>query len=165
MPNSKLSMQVFKKLLLQSIGNFQTLSKLLEEEKAFLQQPDSTPENLEILTERKNGLLKLIQKDIDQRKMFLEELGFSADLEGIEGFLTSLPAGMEKSMRQGWSQLVKSLEQVQTANSVNGRLINRATQHFDLLLSSFNTSPNKVKVYNPAGSSGNLNTLGNLGKA
>lgn len=158
-------MQIFKKLLLQSIGNFKALSKLLEEEKAFLQQPSATPEDLEILTERKNELLKLIQKDIDQRKAFFEAEGFTADIEGVEGFLTSLPAGIEKSMRQGWSQLVKSLEKVQAANAVNGRLINRATQHFDLLLSSFNTSPNKVKVYNPAGSSGNLNTLGNLGKA
>ncbi len=163
--SSKLNVQVFKKLLLQSINNFKALSKLLEEEKAFLQQPSASPEGLEILTERKNKSLTLIQKDIDQRKLFLEELGFTADLEGIEGFLTSLSPSLEKSMRQGWKQLVSCLESVQKANAVNGRLINRATQHFDLLLSSFKTSPNKVKVYNPAGGSGNLNTLGSLGKA
>lgn len=165
MPNSNLSMQVFKKILLQSIRNFQALSKLLEEEKVFLQQPSATPEGLEIITERKSKLLQLIQKDIDQRKAFFEAEGFTADIEGVEGFLTRLSPDMEKSLRQGWNQLVSSLEQVQKANSVNGRLINRATQHFDVLLSGFHTSKNKVKVYNPAGSSGNLNTLGNLGKA
>lgn len=165
MPEPKLSMQTFKKLLLQSIKNFQVLSKLLEEEKALLQKPSATPDTLEALTERKNALLKLIQQDIDQRKAFLEAEGFTADIEGVEGFLTRLPPDMEKSLRQGWKQLVNGLEQVQKANAVNGRLINRATQHFDLLLSSFKTSPNKVKVYNPAGSSGNLNTLGSLGKA
>lgn len=158
-------MQTFKKLLLQSIGNLQLLSKLLEEEKAFLQKPDATPEALETLTERKNELLKLIQQDIDRRKVFLEEQGFAADLEGIEGFLTHLPADVENSMRRGWSQLVKVLEEVQKANSMNGRLINRATQHFAVLLNTFQTTQNKVKVYNPAGSSGNLNTLGSLGKA
>lgn len=163
MPQS--SVQTFRKLLLQSIKNFQLLSKLLEEEKAFLQYPDATSEALEVLTERKNALLSLIQADIDARNAFLKTAGFTADIDGVEGFLTSLPADMEKSMRQGWKHLTTSLETVQKDNLVNGRLINRATQHFDLLLSSFNTAPNKGKVYNPAGGSGTLNTLGSLGKA
>ncbi len=162
---SKLPVQVFKELLQQAIGNFQLLFKLLEEEKALLQQPGPTPEALEILTKRKNDLLTLIQQDVDRRKAFIEEQGYPADMEGIESFLTSLPDTMEKAMRQGWNQLVSLLEQVQEANLFNGRLINRATQHFDLLLNAFKTTQNKVKVYNPAGGSGNLTTPRNLGKA
>lgn len=160
-----LSMQTFKKLLLQSINNLQLLNKLLAEEKEFLQKPDATPEALEVLTARKNESLNRIQQDIDLRKTFLESQGFAANLEGVEGFLARLPAEESRSMRRGWNQLVKVLEEVQKTNLMNGRLINRATQHFDVLLNTFQTAQNKVKVYNPAGSSGNLNTLGNLGKA
>ena len=162
---SKSSVQIFKELLLQAISNFQSLSKLLEEEKLLLQESSHTPEVLEALTQRKNELLELIQQDVDKRKVFLEEQGFTANMEGIESFLASLPSGMEKAMQQGWNQLVSYLEQVQEANMVNGRLINRATQHFDLLLGAFKASQNKVKVYNPAGGSGNLNIPRTLGKA
>lgn len=162
---SKSPVQTFKNLLLQAIKHFQLLIKLLEEEKQLLQQPDSTPEALEVLTKRKNELLQLIQQDVDERKHFLEALGYAADMQGIEGFLTSLPENTEKAMRQGWNQLVSLLEAVQEANLFNGRLINRATQHFDLLLNAFKTTQSKVKVYRPTGGSGNLTTPRNLGKA
>lgn len=162
---SKSPVQVFKELLLQAIGHFQLLLKLLEEEKKLLQQPGPTPDELEVLTERKNQLLELIQQDVEERRLFLEEQDFAADMEGIESFLSSLPDNMEKAMRQGWNQLVSLLEQVQESNLFNGRLINRATQHFDMLLNAFKASQSKVKVYNPAGGSGNLNIPRNLGKA
>lgn len=162
---SKPPVQTFKELLLQAISNFQLLSKLLDEEKSLLQQPGPTPDELEVITQQKEELLKLVQKDVDQRKLFLEEQGLAADMEGIEAFLSSLPDNMEKAMRQGWNQLISGLEQVQQANLVNGRLINRATQHFDMLLNAFKASQNKVKVYNPAGGPGNLSIPRNLGKA
>ncbi|GLR64606.1 flagella synthesis protein FlgN [Marinospirillum insulare] len=162
---SQASIQTFKELLIQAIDNFQLLSKLLEEEMVLLQQPGSTPEALEAITQRKNERLEKIQEDVDQRKLFLEEQGLTADMEGIEAFLAGLPGNMEKAMRQGWNQLVTKLEQVQTANKVNGQLINRATQHFDTLLNAFKASQNKVKVYNPAGGPGNISIPRTLGKA
>ena len=162
---SQSSIQTFKELLIQAIGNFQLLGKLLEEEMTLLQQPGPTPEALEAITQRKNEQLEKIQADVDQRKAFLEAQSLTADMEGIEAFLTGLPDTTEKAMRQGWNQLVTKLEQVQQANKVNGQLINRATQHFDTLLNAFKASQNKVKVYNPAGGPGNISIPRTLGKA
>ena len=162
---SQSNIHTFKKLLIQAIENFQLLSKLLEEELSLLQQPGASPEALEAITQRKNELLQKIQADVDQRKAFLEEQGLTADMNGIETFLSGLPGNMEKAMRQGWNQLVSKLEQVQQANKVNGQLINRATQHFDTLLNAFKASQNKVKVYNPAGGPGNISIPRTLGKA
>jgi len=162
---SQTTTQTFKELLIQAIANFNQLSQLLEEEMLLLQQPGSTPKALEVITQHKNEQLKKIQADVDQRKAFLEEQGLTADMGGIEAFLTSLPSNMEKAMRQGWNQLVSKLEQVQQANKVNGQLINRATQHFDTLLNAFKASQNKVKVYNPAGGPGNISIPRTLGKA
>lgn len=159
------SIQTFKELLIQAISNFQLLSKLLEEELSALQAPGPTPEALETITQSKNKLLEKIQDDVDKRKAFLEDQGLTADMEGIEAFFTGLPDNMEGAMRQGWNQLVSKLEQVQQANKVNGQLINRATQHFDTLLNTFQASQNKVKVYNPAGGPGNISIPRTLGKA
>lgn len=157
--------QEFRNLLLTAIKNLQALKEILLEEKQLLQQADHTPESIEHLTQRKEIALNAIQEDINQRSTFFTQHQLSSDLEGVEALLTSLPANSAKALKQGWAQLVKLLEEVQEHNSFNARLINRANQHFDLLLNTYQASQRPSKVYNPTGGSGNLNTPRNLGSA
>lgn len=162
---SKLAMQVFKDLLVQAINNLQQLKKLLQEEELLLQKSEHTPEELEAITQAKSNLLQAIYADIAARKDFLLEQQLSADLAGVDEFLIRQPEKVAQALRKGWNQLVNLLEEVQAANSLNARLINRGVQHFDLLLNAFKTTQSQGKVYSPAGSSGSLNSPGNLGRA
>lgn len=159
------SAQAFKDLLLVAIGNLKQLLQLVEQEYQLLQSAPDTAEELETLTERKTALLQQVQQDVDQRKAFLEQKGLKADMEGLEGFLTSLPEANARALRQGWNQLVSLLEKVHQQNNINGRLINRAVQHFDMLLNTMQATQGKVRVYHPSGGAGDLNIPRNLGKA
>lgn len=157
--------QVFKDQLVKGIEHLQALLLLLEEEHDLLQKAQKTSDRLEVITEKKNQLLVLIQQDIDERKVFLEQQGLAVNMEGVDAFFDSLPDVSSKALRQGWHKLVTLLDKVQQLNLKNGRLINRAVQHFDMLLNAMKASQGKVKVYNPSGGSGDLNIPRNLGKA
>lgn len=162
---SRPPVQVFKDQLVKAIEHLQALLVLLEEEQGLLQGAQKTSDVLEELTEKKNQLLVLIQQDIDERRVFLEQQQLSADMEGVDAFFDSLPDAASRALRQGWNKLVTLLEKVQQQNLSNGRLINRAVQHFDMLLNAMKASQGKVKVYNPSGGAGDLNIPRNLGKA
>ncbi|MBE0505993.1 MAG: flagellar protein FlgN [Marinospirillum sp.] len=162
---SRPPVQVFKDQLVKAIEHLQALLLLLEDEQGLLQGAQKTSDVLEEMTEKKNQLLVLIQQDIDERRTFLEQQQLSADMEGVDAFLDSLPDAASRALRQGWNKLVSLLEKVQQQNLNNGRLINRAVQHFDMLLNAMKASQGKVKVYNPSGSAGDLNIPRNLGKA
>lgn len=157
--------QVFKDQLVTAIEHLQALLQLLEEEHGLLQGAQKTSDRLEAITEKKNQLLALIQQDIDARKAFLEEQQLAVDMAGVDAFFDSLPDAASRALRQGWNKLVSLLEKVQQHNLRNGRLINRAVQHFDMLLNAMKASQGKVKVYNPSGGAGDLNIPRNLGKA
>ncbi|WP_114417405.1 flagella synthesis protein FlgN [Marinospirillum perlucidum] len=157
--------QTFKDLLLTAIGHLKQLLQLVEEEHQLLKGAQDSPEELERVTAEKTRLLQNVQKDVDARKAFLEEQQLSADVQGLEAFFASLPEGNAKALRQGWNQLVTLLEKVHQQNNVNGRLINRAMQHFDILLNTLQSTQGKVKVYHPSGGAGDLNIPRNLGKA
>jgi flagellar biosynthesis/type III secretory pathway chaperone len=162
---SRPPVQVFKDQLVKAIEHLQALLLLLEEEHALLQGAQKTSDVVEELTEKKNQLLVLIQQDIDERKVFLEQQGLAVDMEGVDAFFDSLPDASSRALRQGWNKLIVLLEKVQQQNLSNGRLINRAVQHFDMLLNAMKASQGKVKVYNPSGGAGDLNIPRNLGKA
>lgn len=162
---SRPPVQVFKDQLVKAIEHLQALLLLLEEEYGLLQDAQKSSDVVEELTEKKNQLLALIQQDIDERRVFLEQQGLTAEMEGVDAFFDSLPDASSRALRQGWSKLVALLEKVQQLNLRNGRLINRAVQHFDMLLNAMKVSQGKVKVYNPSGGAGDLNIPRNLGKA
>ncbi|WP_404420010.1 flagella synthesis protein FlgN [Marinospirillum sp.] len=162
---SKNSAQTFKDLLLVAISNLKQLLQVVEQEHQLLQSAPETAEELETLTEHKTALLQQVEQDVDQRKAFLEQQGLKADMEGLESFLASLPEANARALRQGWNQLVSLLEKVHQKNNVNGRLINRAMQHFDMLLSAMQATQTKIRVYHPSGGAGDLNIPRNLGKA
>jgi len=159
------SAQTFKDLLLVAISNLKQLLQLVEQEHQLLQSAPETAEELENLTELKTSLLQKVEQDVDQRKTFLGEQGFKADMEGLESFFASIPEAKAKALRQGWNQLVSLLEKVHHQNNINGRLINRAMQHFDVLLNAMQATQGKVRVYHPSGGAGDLNIPRNLGKA
>ncbi|SFX73191.1 flagella synthesis protein FlgN [Marinospirillum alkaliphilum] len=162
---SRPAAQIFKDLLLKAIGNLQQLLKLLEQERELLQQPQSDSGAVEAITAAKNQLLERIQQDVDERCAFLVEQQLTPDMDGMDAFFDGLPPAAAVALRKGWNQLVELLELVKEENLKNGRLINRAVQHFDMLLNAMKVSQGKVRVYNPAGGAGDLNIPRNLGKA
>lgn|GEM_PF-1677029 len=162
---SKNSAQTFKDLLLVAISHLKELLLLVEQEHQLLQSAPDTAAELEEITERKTALLQKVQQDVDQRKDFLQQFGLEANLEGLESFFNSLPEANAQALRQGWNQLVTLLEKVHQQNNINGRLINRAMQHFDILINTMQSTQSKVRVYHPSGGAGDLNIPRNLGKA
>ena len=159
------SAQEFKGLLLSAIGHLKQLQQLVEQEHQLLTSGPEQPQALEALTEKKINLLQAVEKDVDQRKAFLQSRGLSGDQKGLEDFFSQLPESNAKALRQGWNQLAGLLERVHHQNNANGRLINRALQHFDRLLNTLQASQSKVRVYHPSGGAGDLNIPRNLGKA
>ncbi len=157
--------QQFKDLLLAAINNLKQLNQLVEQEHQLLTTGADQPQALEELTDKKTQLLAAVEQDVDQRKTFLESQGLTGDQAGLEAFFSQLPANNAKALRQGWNQLISLLEKVHQQNNINGRLINRALQHFDMLLNTLQASQSKVKVYHPSGGAGDLNIPRNLGKA
>lgn len=162
---SKNSAQNFKNLLLVAITHLKELLQVVEQEHQLLQTAAATAEELETLTQQKTHLLQQVQQDVDERKDFLESLGLEANLDGLEGFFNDLPEANSRALRQGWNQLVALLEKVHHQNNINGRLINRAMQHFDVLINRIQSTQSKVRVYHPSGGAGDLNIPRNLGKA
>lgn len=159
------STQAFKDLLLVAIGNLKELLQVVEQEYQLLQTGASNPEELETLTEKKNQLLQQIEVDVDERKEFLKTQDLNPDMDGLESFFSSLPDGNAAALRKGWNQLISLLEKIHQQNNINGRLINRALQHFDVLLNAMQETQGKVRVYHPSGGAGDLNIPRNLGKA
>ncbi|SFB98079.1 FlgN protein [Marinospirillum celere] len=159
------STQAFKDLLLVAIGNLKKLLQVVEQEYQLLQTGASDAEELEALTEKKNQLLQQIEVDVDQRKEFLKTQDLNPDMDGLESFFASLPEANAAALRKGWNQLISLLEKIHQQNNINGRLINRALQHFDVLLNAMQETQGKVRVYHPSGGAGDLNIPRNLGKA
>lgn len=157
--------QTFKNLLLEAIGHLQQLQQLLDDERQFLQVAQKDPAGLEQLTQQKNQVLALIQADVDQRCAFLEQQQLTVDQQGVDAFLDRQPEAVGKALRQGWNRLVLMLEKIQEENLKNGRILNRAAQHLDVLLNALKSSQASGKIYNPSGGAGGLNIPRKLGKA
>lgn len=157
--------QTFKNLLLEAISHLQQLQQLLDEEREFLQAAQNDPETLEQLTQQKNQVLTLIQSDVDQRCAFLEQQQLTVDQQGVDAFLDRQPEAVGKALRQGWNRLILMLEKIQEENLKNGRVLNRAAQHLDVLLNTLKSSQARGKLYNPSGGAGGVNIPRNLGKA
>lgn len=156
----------FKHLLLTAIQHLQQLHQLLNEEHELLASHQAQAERLESLAGDKTRLLEQIEADIRERIDFLVAQDKSGDQEGLEAFLQEQPDSIRQALGKGWQQLVDLMEKVQQQNLVNGRLVNRALQHCDMLLDTLQQIPGqKVRVYNPSGGAGDLNLPRNLGKA
>ncbi len=163
---TKTAAQFFKDHLLQGIASLQALLDVLRTEQQCLEKGPENTEKLESLTQQKQTLLEKIQADVDGRKRFLLDQGLTDDLAGVEAFIQSQSPGVATALGKGWKQLVDLMEKVHEQNLINGRLVNRAMQHFDLMLASLQHAPGegKVKVYQPSGGSG-VNLPRDLGKA
>lgn len=163
MPNA--AAKTFKDQLITAINNLKQLLSLLNEEKILLQNAQASPSDITEISQTKEKVLKAIEADIAARNSFLGSLNLSPDSEGIKNFFAKLPANLNAPLSKGWQQLTSVLTQVQEANALNGQLINRASQHYEMLINSVKATQSKVKVYNPKGASGNLNMPRNLGSA
>lgn len=157
--------KAFKDLLVEAITNLKQLLSLLNQEKQLLETAQAQPDDIAAINKSKSSVLEAIEQDINNRKTFLQGLDLSPDETGVNNFFTSLPTNLSTPLSKGWAQLTAILDQVQEANSINGQLINRASQHYDTLINAVKTTQAKVKVYNPKGGAGSLNTGRNLGSA
>lgn len=165
MPNT--SAQTFKHLLVTAIQHLKQLLTQLEEEQQLLRKAEAEPEDITRISEAKTLVLEKVQQDITARNKFLQQQGVATNEEGVKEFLAKLPKNLGQPLGKGWQQLQNLLEQVQTANSFNGQLINRASQHYEALMNAIKTknAPAQTKVYSAKGSSGRLSTSRTLGSA
>ncbi|MFK7160503.1 flagellar protein FlgN [Marinospirillum sp. MEB164] len=157
--------QEFKPLLIEAIQHLQQLHALLLEEHQWLQQAEKQGDGLDALTEKKQALLQQVEQDVQARQAFLEAQGLTPDQAGLDAFFAQQDERIAKALSQGWTQLVQLLSQVQEANQLSARLIQRGLRHFDLLFKAVKASQGQVRVYNPAGGAGDLSIPRHLGQA
>lgn len=162
---SNAAAKAFKDQLVIAINNLKQLLQLLNIEKQLIETGQAEPEEITTISQKKEKVLKAVEVDIANRNEFLQSLGLTPDEEGINSFFAKLPANLNAPLSRGWQQLIDTLNKVQEANNLNGQLINRASQHYETLISAVKATQTKVKVYNPKGGSGSLSIPRNLGSA
>ncbi|NAX49238.1 flagellar export chaperone FlgN [Photobacterium halotolerans] len=119
-----MSKQQIVKALIQGIRHdlqaYQQLGQLLLRQQASYLQFNGT--TLTELVKKQEHLLAQLQRSASQRRQLLQQLGLSADKQGMTTLMKKLPSPLNTQVRQSWQQLENHIQSCQKTNQVNGNL-------------------------------------------
>jgi flagella synthesis protein FlgN len=125
-----------------AIRQFNDLLKA--EQKALV---DSHVEALTAHTQAKLGQVEALNRLAAVRMTQLATLGFSADEQGMEQWLTM--AGGQA--RKAWGDLLALAKEANATNQLNGKLIQQRMQQHQQALTALMAAANQVKLYGADG--------------
>lgn len=105
---------------------------LLESEHKVLTAGD--PEPIKSASQQKLEHMRLMERNIIDRNLFLQKLGLTTDEQGIE---KAVSAAHDSQLNTNWNELKEAAKQLQKQNDVNGGIISigqrRVKQALDIL--------------------------------
>lgn len=108
--------------------------------------------NVDALAEinvRKTGLADQLNNVEDQRNAFLTQAGFSADRQGVLGWLNK--NRQERTAGQAWVRLMKLAGEARELNGLNGQLIAIRLQATNQALAALTQQAQRSTLYGPDG--------------
>lgn len=135
-----------KDLLRQDIQQLAALGDLLEQEQTLLSGTDVR--SLASVTQEKNQHLNQIRERAKVKIRLLVAMGFRPDKGDPSRFLRS--AGLDDAVLL-WEEASASLEQCQTINQANGRVISHLQKRLSKLTEIFRGATGQDKLYGAKG--------------
>lgn len=157
------SLDQLNTLTLQGVDLLRTLENLLDEELNALTQRDI--QRLQQLVEQKTDALSALEDNNQVRNQLFIAAGITPNKQGLESFLSYLPAPAAEQFKQHWITLENSLRAVNEKNKRNELIIGRNSRNLEQLLSILRGQNQKNVLYDQSGEKGNYAAQNRLGKA
>lgn len=142
------------------------LALVLAEERLALEQQDA--EQTLTLLQQKSDLLARLDNNTQERCQFLISQGFEANESGTLAYFDTLATTSADQHKSLWTALQGKLEDCKSANSVNGKIVNRSRQQIDRLLGILRGDQDHSgggKIYTHAGAATSVGSQRPLAKA
>ncbi|MGI9210928.1 MAG: flagella synthesis protein FlgN [Methylococcaceae bacterium] len=134
-------------LLAQIHEHLASMHALLGEESSSLQTRNA--DSLQSVTSQKLALADRINELTARQKQLLEASGFSADRDGMEGFLTQCN---EESSLNIWQKVLVLTADCKHRNDINGAYLALLERYVESTLDILTGSPSMGETYDPKGS-------------
>lgn len=142
--------------LQEEVSIMSSLAELLKKEQSALVDSDIT--QLNDHTQSKGRLVSKMSELEKKRNSLLAQLGFNADIEGMQAYLKDADDGHKTS--QYWDILLQLSLQAKEDNRTNGLLINRRLSQNQATLSVLQQNNPSGTLYGPNGQSSVKSTPG-----
>lgn len=119
---------------------------------------DGNVEKLNKLTIEKSKLIADISTLENERKICLEQQGYSSDAKGMQDYFAKYPS--ETAATNDWATLLQISEKAKECNRTNGLLINRQFVRNQSALNALQQKSPAESMYGPTGHSTNNATSG-----
>ncbi|OAN16708.1 hypothetical protein A3K86_09690 [Photobacterium jeanii] len=129
--------------LKQDVSHYQQMANQLKEQHNLLVNRDNqalTPHNAAM-----EQLMATLNQHAANRQTILNQLGTTADNQGMQTLLAKLPQPIQDQAKQWWQQVYQLTLTCQELNNTNGRLLAQQKQLIDRLL-----KPEQQFCYAPA---------------
>jgi len=156
-----LNAQFLRDMLTQDTDYVKQLKALLLQERELLEQRQA--EGMQEIVSQKDHILGNLAFTAKQREQLLRTAGLTTDLAGWQVFLgrdaTTLP------LIPGWQALTDEFIECQTANEINGKMINRSKQTLSHLLNLIRGQVAAPSLYTQKGATTNNSSTYTVAKA
>jgi len=141
--------------ILEQDSNLSThLVSLLKEERESLELRQFKTYS-DILARKQRTLVDLESTDV-QRRTLMQAMGFSGDNEGFLAFLKLIPYQWQKKFTLLWDQLTTSLQQCDSLNKINGKILLHSQIAIDRLMGLIKGQSPQQNIYTKSGRAGSL---------
>jgi flagellar biosynthesis protein FlgN len=156
-----LNIQYLRDMLTQDSDSVKQLKTLLLAERELLEQRKS--EGLQEIVSQKDYLLGNLSFNAKQRTQLLNSLGLTPDLDGWITFLGR--DALTLKLVPQWQVLTNEFTECQSANEINGKMINRSKQTLSHLLNLIRGQVAAPSLYTQKGSTANYSSSHTVAKA
>jgi flagella synthesis protein FlgN len=156
-----LNVQFLRDMLTQDSTAVQQLTALLIQERELLEQRQL--QGMQEIVGQKDHLLGHLSFTARQREQLLRNAGLATDLAGWKAFLER--DALTLSLIPAWQALTHEFAECQTANEVNGKMINRSKQTLSHLLNLIRGQVATPSLYTQKGSTTNHSSTYTVAKA
>lgn len=156
-----LNAQFLRDMLTQDTDYVKQLKLLLSKERELLEQRQT--EGMQEIVSEKDHILGNLSFTAKQREQLLRTAGLSTDLKGWQEFLGRDATTL--SLIPGWQLLTNEFIECQTANEINGKMINRSKQTLSHLLNLIRGQVAAPSLYTQKGATTNSSSMHTVAKA
>jgi len=141
--------------ILERDSNLSThLVSLLKEERETLELRQFKTYS-DILARKQRTLVDLESTDV-QRRTLMQGMGFTGDNEGFLAFLKLIPYQWQKKFTLLWELLTSSLQQCDSLNKINGKILLHSQIAIDRLMGLMKGQSPQQSTYTKSGRPGSL---------
>ncbi|RYY04153.1 MAG: flagellar protein FlgN [Gammaproteobacteria bacterium] len=156
-----LNTQFLRDMLTRDAEAVKQLKALLLKERELLEQRQT--EGMQEIVSLKDNILGNLSYSAKQREQLLRSAGLATDLVGWQAFLGRDATTL--SLIPEWKTLTEEFVECQTANDINGKMINRSKQTLSHLLNLIRGQVAAPSLYTQKGSTTNHNSTHTVAKA